>query len=97
MKAVEFLIDSHHGSYIPQIFVGFDLAKWHLDPESWEVETCLAGPDADDYHEAWNEIICKAYFELDGNTFELHHDCDLFAICTAMMTDEEKENMGFDI
>lgn len=98
MNAVEILLSDARGIYIPKNFVeDFDLEKWHLDPDSWEVQTCLAGPGPFDYFDAWDEILCKAYYEKDGNTWELYQDGDLFAICSARMTDEEKINMGFEL
>ena len=95
IKAVEILLSDARGIYIPKNFVeDFNLEQWHLDPDSWEVQTCQ-DPDNLLYWDAWNEILCKAYYEKDGNTWELYQDGDLFALCSARMTDEEKINMGF--
>ena len=97
MKAVEILLSDARGVYIPRDFVeGFDVTKWGLDPDSWEVQTC-ADPDNLLYWDAWNEILCKADYVEDDNHWELYQDGDLFAICTANMTDEEKQNFGFEL
>ena len=98
MQAVELLLSDARGVYIPRDFVeGFDIVKLGLNPDSWEVQTCLAGPDTDGYWDAWNEIMCKAEYRDDSdNVWELYQDGDLWAICTALMTDEEKQNFGFE-
>ena len=45
MKAVQLLLGDERGVYIPRDFVeGFNVTKWGLDPDSWEVQTC-ADPD----------------------------------------------------
>ena len=98
MQAIELLLNDARGVYIPQNFVeGFKLESFGLDPESWEVQTCLAGPDTEGYWDAWESILNRAEFRNeDGNVWELYQDGDLWAICTAMMTDEEKYNFGFE-
>ena len=40
MQAVNLLLSDARGVYIPRDFVeGFDLKKWGLDPDGWEVES----------------------------------------------------------
>lgn len=98
MQAVEILLNDARGVYIPRDFVeGFDVTKWNLDPDSWAVQTCLAGPDDNDnYWDAWAEILSLAQYERDGKYWDLHQDGDLFAYCLELMTDEEKQNFGFE-
>ena len=96
MKAIEFLLDSARGTYIPRDFVEtFDVTKWGMIPELWAVQTCV-NPDDECYWDAWNEILDRAEYREGGNVWHLHHDGDLFAYCLELMTDEEKQNLGFE-
>ena len=96
MQAIEILLSDARGIYIPRDFVeGFDVTKWNLDPDSWAVQTC-ADPDAPDYWEAWDEILSSAYYTHEGNVWNLSQDGDLFAYCLELMTDEEKQNFGWE-
>lgn len=94
IQAVNCLMDGAWGIYIPNVFVkDYTMSRWGLDPESWAVKTCLAGPNGDcDYWMAWDEIRNKAEFHQDGHVWCLYHDGDLWAICEELMTDEEKQN-----
>ena len=99
MNAIELLLSDARGVYIPRDFVeGFDVTRWGLDPDSWEVQTC-ADPDSEGYWDAWIQILDRAQWEKhekDGNVWRLHQDGDLWAICYELMTDEEKSNFGFE-
>ena len=97
MNAVSLLLGDERGIYIPLHFVNdFDVTKWGLTPNSWEVITCMAGPDDEGYWEAWDQILDHAEYHKDGNVWQLHQDGDLFALCYELMTDEEKDNFGFE-
>jgi hypothetical protein len=96
MQAVEILLSDARGVYIPRDFVeGFDVTQWGIDPDAWEVQTC-ADPENDSYWEAWESILNKAEYQHGGNVWRLYQDGDLFAICYELMTDEEKQNLGFE-
>ena len=99
MKAIELVVDSRHGVFIPQFFVDFYVKQWGLPkhPDDCAIEICADGPDTEDYWEAWESILNEAKYCKDGRVWRLHHDGDLWAICYELMTDEEKENMGFEI
>ena len=99
MDSIQLLLSDAREIYIPRDFVdGFDLDKWGLDPDSWEVQTCLKGPsyENDDYWEAWQEILNHAEYKTEEGTYSLYQDGDLWAICPELMTDEEKHNFGFE-
>lgn len=92
LPAVALLLDSCRGVYIPRDFAEF--TNWQgISEEDKAILT--AGPEHELYWDTWNDVLCSAYFEQDGNTWELYQDGDLWAICTAQMTDEEKANFGF--
>ena len=99
MQAVNILLSDARGVYIPRDFVTtFTPAVWGLDPKSWAVETCKAGPDAEGYWDAWVEILERAKYRsvLNGHTYSLYQDGDLWAICEEQMSDEEKQNFGLE-
>ena len=98
MNAIELLLSDARGVYIPRDFVeSFDLTRWGLDPDSWDVQTCAKGPDGNEhYWDAWTQILDRAEYRHDGNVWRLHQDGDLWAICYELMTDEEKSNFGFE-
>ena len=97
MNAVELLLSDARGVYIPRDFVeGFDLAEWGIDAESWGVQTCASGPEAEGYWDAWDKVLYRAEYRKGDHVWRLHHDGDLWAICYELMTDEEKQNFGFE-
>ena len=100
LDAVEHLLSDARGQYIPRDFVEcFNLADWGIDPESGAAQTCAAGCEAecvDWYWEAWDEILRKAEYKEGEYVWRLYQDGDLWALCDELMTDEEKQNFGFD-
>jgi|688.fasta_scaffold18107_24 hypothetical protein len=99
LDAVECLLSDARGQYIPRDFVAnFDMTEWGLDYErdKWALDTCAAGPDEEGYWDAWDQILNEAKYTKGGNTWFLHQDGDLWALCYDLMTAEEKFNFGFD-
>lgn len=81
------LINSQHGQYIPQIAAGI-LTAWNID--SQDLETLLSGPECPYYWETWDRVLNNAaHIDKDGRRWLLHHDCDLWAYCEELMTDDE--------
>ena len=97
LENVEILLSDARGIYIPRDFVqGFDLSKLSGISES-DIEI-LQNPENDFYWDAWESVLNSAKFTADdGRVFTLCQDGDLFAICYESMTDEEKQNFGFDL
>jgi hypothetical protein len=100
VDAVNLLYTDACGIYIPQLFVKNCLetttGSWH-NLSTWAVGECLAGPETDGYWEAWDDICGRAKFVMpDGREFNLYQDGDLWLICYAQMSDEEKSNFGFE-
>lgn len=97
MQALELLLDSNRGVHIPQDFVlNFDIKRFGLDSDSWEVKTC-ADPDNEHYWEAWQNILDLAEWHSEGKIWRLYQDGDLWLICYELMTDEEKHNFYLDL
>lgn len=97
MKAIEHLLSDARGVYIPRDFVdSFSADEWDLNPYSWAFISCMTGPDTDDYWQAWEQILNTAEYHQNGHVWRLHQDGDLWAICYELMTDEEKQNFGFE-
>jgi len=76
---VEFLLDGNRGIYLPQDFAqNFNLSDWNINDPELE-ETLLAGPEEENYWEAWDEVLDNAYMEDDaGMTWRLFQQQDLF-------------------
>lgn len=99
------LLSDSLDQYIPRnfcqnfhfIYSNADNQKGWKNVTYWAQETCLYGPDAFDYWEAWDYILNAAeQVDLDGNKWILHQDGDLWAICPDLMTAEERMSFGFN-
>lgn len=92
MKAIELLLDSNRGIYLPQGFAAdIDTSKFD-GIEADDLRTLQLGPDAEFYWDAWTAILDHAEYKSDGNTWRLHQDGDLFMVCDELMTDDEYES-----
>jgi len=104
-SGVSLLLSESWGQYIPKQFAtayhfitsNADCQPGWKNVGEWQLETCLAGPEDNDYWEAWDAVLSTAeHIDQDGNEWTLLQDGDLWAICPALMTNEEKLNFGFD-
>lgn len=99
MDAITLLYSDSHGIYIPQLFVRECLEPRQgtiVGVDDWPRGECLAGPETDGYWEAWDEILSRFEYHLDGHVYRLMQDGDLWLYCYERMTNEEKHNFGFD-
>lgn len=94
LSNIEFLLSDARGIFIPRDFYqGFDLNKWHLKPSELKA---LDDPENDNYWDVWERVLNTAYFEADGKKYNLYQGGDLLAIAYDHLTDEEKDNLGFE-
>lgn len=95
MSGVQLLLSDSCGIYIPRDFVNnFDLNKWHVKED---FQDFLSNPDDEFYWDSWDVVLNNAkHTDKQGNTWHLWQDGDLWAICHALMTEEEKQNFGFE-
>ena len=94
LSNIEILLSDARGIYIPRDFYqGFDLEKWNLKAEDL---TALNDPEDENYWDTWDHVLNTAYFEIDGKKYSLCQVGDLLAIAYDHLTDEEKDNLGFD-
>ena len=85
-EATQFLIDSHHGIYVPQVFCQSYVLGTELD----EAVTLIVeqGPDHESYWEAWEEVLEGA--RVKGSWTITQHEGDVFAVHPdAEWSDEE--------
>ena len=77
---LEFLVDSRHGVYVPQVFVEqYDLKQFGIsDVDAAYYKDVFRNPDSDEYFEAWDELMSKAKTK-DGETITLA-DGDLWLV-----------------
>jgi len=95
LPAVSLLLSEARGIYIPRDFASdFDLTLWQ-GLENIDLED-LENPENDYYWGAWNDVLNSAEFHENGYVWRLHQDGDLWAYCFELMTQEEKQNFGFE-
>ena len=89
-NAIRLLLNDARGIYIPRDFIEiFDTVKWNIDLSDYQRET-LASPSNEGYWDTWECILNDArYTDIEGNSYRLYQDGDLFAICYERLTDEE--------
>lgn len=95
MSGLTLLIDGHHGVYVPQVFAEqFDLNEWRINvPDQLELESA----DNEYYWEVWSDVLAEArYTDKDGHMWCLYQDSDLWAVCEELLTEEERENFGWN-
>ena len=88
---MELLCDSHHGVYIPQIMARrlYD-AGWSGITLDDVIQLEIDPYEGEWYWETWESILNNAQFiDENGETWYLHHDCDLWAV-----TQKEFDEMG---
>ena len=95
MCGVQLLLSDSRGIYIPANFVEcFNMQQWHIDEKYIER---LSSPDNEWYWDNWDVVLNNAkHTDKYGNVWQLWQDGDLWAICPVLMTDEEKQNFGFE-
>ena len=88
MSGINLLLSDSRGVYIPRDFADFG-AHWD-GVKAEDLEILAAGPDHEHYWDAWDAVLGAAtYVDEKGNVWHLSQDGDLWAICEALMTDQE--------
>ena len=77
---MEFILDGHHGVYIPQVFTE-SFPEW-MDDEEREIS--LAGPDHPEYWEAWDSVLGSEY---EGQFLIIGEGGDDLFICSPSILD----------
>ena len=106
LNNVVLILSDARGVYIPRDFVTDDYnelaeehcAAWGMDEiNRGSFEGCI-NPDDEWYWDNWQYVLDNArYTEKEtGKVFTLYQDGDLWAICYDYMTEEERQNFGFD-
>lgn len=88
MNGQVLLLDSHRGIYIPQNFA--EMFNYWQGISKEDKDILLYGPEHQDYWNVWDDVLCMAFYvDENENTWELHQDQDLWAVCTALMSEVE--------
>ena len=96
MSGIQLLLSDSRGIYIPQNFYQdfLNFKTWGLLKSDFKA---LRNPDNEYYWDNWELVLNNAkHTDKDGNVWHLWQDGDLWAICFELMTDEEKQNFGFE-
>ena len=84
----ECLIDGANGIYVPQVFAqNFEPEKWGVDAET--IAILLAGPDHEQYWDAWGDVEGYVERDWDGKRWVLCQDGDLWAQCVGKASKTE--------
>ena len=95
-SAVVLLLSDARGIYIPRDFVqSFNMKEWHVN----EIDVnAYNDPENESYLDSWDSILNDTFFiDKGGNKYQLWQEGDLWAYCYDLMTDEEKQKMGFEV
>lgn len=99
LQAIEILLDSARGIYIPRDFVNDTL----IGEFGWQGITeedikALSDPTNEWYWDTWETVLNNAtYISACGKKYTLHQDGDLFAICFDLLTETQRIELGFDL
>ena len=100
MENVILLLDSARGIYIPRDFV----ESVNFGEDGWQgvsgaEREVLSDPENEGYWETWDTVLGFARYvdKSSGKVYNLHHDGDLWAVCYAHMSEEEKRNFGWEL
>lgn len=95
--AVILLVNSACGIYVPKIFAA-EINQQFLNGVSQDDLNELADPENEYYWDTWERVLnnAKVVDNSTGQTYHLFQDGDLWLLDYDNMTDEEKENFGFN-
>ena len=84
-------LDGARGQYIPQQFARsrIDMTVEGVSYDAWRA--LEAGPDHEDYGEAWTEVLDCAQVIVKGQRYSVHQDKDVWLIPDGMEFDAERE------
>lgn len=95
--AVILFCNSASGIYIPQRFAA-EIMPQYLQGVTQEQLNELADPDSEWYWDTWETVLNNAKVVDGENTYILHQSehGDLWLLDRDRMTEEEKDNFGFN-
>lgn len=97
-KSIILLLDGVRGQYIPRDFAQI-IQREYIQGVSLELLESLAKDDAaeyDEYWDNWHSVLDNAKILFNGVEYTLHHDGDLWLINFEAMTEQEREDFGFN-
>ena len=102
-SAVNLLLNSAHGWFIPHLFVtdahgNLDelfCEMWGLGEENKTFWDPLLDPECHGYCDAWCWVLDNAIYMEGEHAYRLFHDenGDLFSYCLEKMTEDEKQDL----
>jgi len=72
-------VDSHHGIYAPQFFIEEFADKMVGLPDDVK-QDLLAGPDNENYWDAWETVVDNCTVTIDGNQYSIYPGEDVWLI-----------------
>ena len=97
-NSIILFLDSARGQYIPRDFAQ-TIKREYIKGVSLELLESLAKNDSaeyDDYWDDWHFVLDNAKILFNGAEYTLHHDGDLWLVNFDAMTEQEREDFGFN-
>ena len=94
MSGIHIIASDNQGVYIPRNFMEDAMYEGWKGISEEDKNILLAGPDHEQYWDAWDMVLNNAHFT-DGNNNKwlLFQDGDLFIYCEKLMSDEEFKDL----
>lgn len=73
-------VDSHHGQFIPQVFIEEWGSQLIFDGEALDLEAILTGPDDENYWEEWCRLLGDGRVLINGERYYIVENEDLWLI-----------------
>lgn len=94
-QAIILYADSNRGQYIPQFFaesIKREFVKGVSDSDYQD----LSDPDCEWYWDTWDRVLNNVAITIEGHSYSMHHDGDLWLVCDELATFKEKSNLYQD-
>lgn len=97
LQPMELLLGDQRGQYIPRDFA--DEIDWSSfdNIDEADMSELMKGPDdCENYWDIWQDVLGTASITVNGNTWRLMQDGDVWLYCYELMSNEDRINFGFD-
>lgn len=99
LEAVILFLDSRRGTFIPRDFAQCIKreAVEGVNPKTLDELAKEDSPESEDYWELWQEVLANARVKHEnGYVYHVHQDGDVWLYNYDLMTQQERENFGFE-
>lgn len=94
-QAIILYADSNRGQYIPQFFAESIKREFVTGLSDSDYQD-ISDPDCEWYWDNWDRVLNNAVITIEGHTYTMYHDGDLWLVCDELATFKEKSNIYSD-